>query len=297
LKAHWPLILAIMTGPIGLIVLAIVTFKDDIINVFTSTWERVKNIFNDAIDVVTGAVKGFIGMVLGVLTMFKNTVVGIFTTIKDTVVNLVTGLGDTVTTVFNRNIAFWTGLFTGAKDLIIGIFTTLKNTVIDLATGLASTVTGAISEIVTAVSTKMEEIITFLIGLPERVYTLAGDIGRAIFNGIVDAIGGLPGAILDKIPGGSLVKGAAKKVLGFAGLQAGIWDVPGTGRKDQFPSLLAPGEMVLPAGLAEALRRGLSGGGEASSKSVNVTINNPQPAAAEDSMQRKLLLLSQLGVV
>ena len=297
LKAHWPLILAIMTGPIGLIVLAIITFKDDIINAFTSTWERVKGIFNDAIDVVTGVVKGFISTILGALTTFKDTIVGIFTTIKDTVVSLVTSLGDTVTTVFNSNIAFWTGLFTGAKDLIISIFTTLKDTVIGLATGLASTVTGAISEIVTAVSTKMEEIITFLIGLPERVYTLAGDIGRAIFNGIVDAIGNLPGAILDKIPGGSLVKGAAKKVLGFAGLQAGIWDVPGTGRKDQFPSLLAPGEMVLPAGLAEALRRGLSGGGEASSKSVNVTINNPQPAAAEDSMQRKLLLLSQLGVV
>ena len=296
LKAHWPLILAIITGPIGLIVFAVITFKDDIINAFTSMWERIRGIFNDAIAAVTGVVKGFIATILGVLITFKATVVGIFTTIKDTVIGLVTGLGNTVTTIFNRNIAFWTGLFTGAKDLIVGIFTTLKDTVIGLATGLASTVTGAISEIFTAVSTKMEEIITFLIGIPARVFTIAGDIGRAIFNGIIDALSGLTDAVLDKIPGGGIVKGIAKKGLGLFGGQAGIFDVPGTGRKDQFPALLAPHEMVLPANLAEALRRGLSEGGE-SSKSVNVTINNPQPAAAEDSMQRKLLLLSQLGVV
>ena len=79
IKGNWPLLLAILTGPIGLAVWAVVKFKDDIIGVFTgvkdavvgiwqSIWDFILGVWEKIkapIEAVTGFVKGVGGTIVG----------------------------------------------------------------------------------------------------------------------------------------------------------------------------------------------------------------------------------------
>lgn len=71
LKQNWPLILAIITGPIGLIVLAIVKNWDKIKSVTTDLWNGVKSttlgVWGSIVDGIKGAVNGIIGAINGMI--------------------------------------------------------------------------------------------------------------------------------------------------------------------------------------------------------------------------------------
>ena len=54
IKGNWPLLLAILTGPIGLAVWAVVKFKDDIIGVFTGVKDAVVGIWQSIWDFILG---------------------------------------------------------------------------------------------------------------------------------------------------------------------------------------------------------------------------------------------------
>jgi len=82
----------------------------------------------------------------------------------------------------------------------------------------------------------------------------------------------------------SVVATGLANVAKITGVQfaEGTADVPGRGNKDTVPSLLTPGEMVIPPTFAEGIRAGdisLGGAGEdsgeGSSSEVNININNP----------------------
>lgn len=71
-KENWPLLLAILTGPIGIAVLLITKHWDDIKNAFAAAWEFIKGVWNQ--------VGGFFNGIW-------NTITGIFNRIKDGIVS------------------------------------------------------------------------------------------------------------------------------------------------------------------------------------------------------------------
>lgn len=64
-KRNWPLLLAILTGPIGLAVLAIIRNFDKIKNAARSVWNWIKNAFSTIGEIGAGIVKGAVNSVLG----------------------------------------------------------------------------------------------------------------------------------------------------------------------------------------------------------------------------------------
>jgi SLT domain-containing protein len=68
---NWKLILAILTGPFGLAILAITTFKDQIINVFSIIYNGIKATMGFIADVITAPFKAAFKAVAG---LWNNTV-------------------------------------------------------------------------------------------------------------------------------------------------------------------------------------------------------------------------------
>ena len=78
---NWPLLLAIITGPIGLAVLAITRHWDDIKAGATAVWQWIKDKFNDLVSFFTGLPgrlsKTFAGMWDGILNAFRSVINGV----------------------------------------------------------------------------------------------------------------------------------------------------------------------------------------------------------------------------
>ena len=118
LKENWPLILAIITGPIGLIVLAIITFKDDIIRVFGEVITWVKDLPGK----ILAALGDFGGLLLqkgkdlvqGFLNGIQAVWSGLSTWIADTsnrILRLVGSMAATLwTSGWNLITGFWNGI-------------------------------------------------------------------------------------------------------------------------------------------------------------------------------------------
>jgi len=70
-KNNWPLLLAIITGPFGLAVLAVVKFKDDIMNMFSLVYNGIKATMGFVADVITAPFKAAFKVVAG---LWNNTV-------------------------------------------------------------------------------------------------------------------------------------------------------------------------------------------------------------------------------
>ena len=70
-KNNWPLLLAIITGPFGLAILAVVTFKDQIMNMFSLIYNGIKATMGFIADVITAPFKAAFRAVAG---LWNNTV-------------------------------------------------------------------------------------------------------------------------------------------------------------------------------------------------------------------------------
>lgn len=121
LEDNWPLILAIITGPIGLIVLAVITFKDDILR-----------IFGEVIDFIKGLPSKILGALgdLGGLLLQKG---------KDLLGGLLGGIKE----VWGREKRFWSDLPSKVKRLLGSLLTTLWNKGFDLVMGLLNGIKSA----------------------------------------------------------------------------------------------------------------------------------------------------------
>jgi cell wall-associated NlpC family hydrolase/phage-related protein len=83
IKGHWPLLLAILTGPIGLAVLWIIKHWNTVKNYFIHAWDAVVNIWHS----VWNGLSSFFGRIWAGWKNTFNTLVGWFKTIWDAVKN------------------------------------------------------------------------------------------------------------------------------------------------------------------------------------------------------------------
>lgn len=218
LKENWPLILAVLTGPFGLLVLAVVKNWDKIIEfiqgigaklaeVGAKIWDWVVDTFKKAVDLyiaywstIFDFIKGLGGKLLEigskiwdwVVDTFKNAVElyiaaweAIFTFIKNLGSKLLEIGGkiwdwivDVFTKVVDRQIAGWTRIF----DFVKGVPAKL----LEFGGKIWDWVSTKLTEVIDKAKGLFNGLIDWIRGLPGRVATAAS----GLFNGIREAFRG-----------------------------------------------------------------------------------------------------------
>lgn len=263
-KDNWPLILAIITGPIGLAVKFIV-----------DNWDRIKEAVRAAVDAVRNFVRrGF------------------------------ERLRDTVTSVVRR-----------VRDFVVNAFNTLRDRAVQAATNLRDRVVGAVQSLWDGAVERFDGLVNFVRGLPRRILNALGNVGRMLLDagkGIIQGLWDGMRQIWDNLTGwvGGLgnrirnLKGplAADKVLLRDEGQA-IIDGLGKGMEDEWDrvSRMLSGmttsiPMTVEQASADNALSSLAGAGRRGGTNINVTVNNPVPEMASQSVNRELRKLSAIGV-
>lgn len=118
IKANWPLILAILTGPIGLAVLAIVKNWDTIKNAFSSAWNFIKSIWGGVGEWFKGIWNGIKGAFSSVSSWFRDTFNAGWNNIK----NVFSGIGGWFKDRFNDIKNAFSGIYNIGVDVVKGLW-------------------------------------------------------------------------------------------------------------------------------------------------------------------------------
>ncbi len=200
LKTNWPLILAILTGPLGLAVLAVITFKDDIIRFF-------KNLKDGA---------------LGIITDFKDRMIRGFTNIATGVFDLVSGLKTDVETKIAE-----------LRDKVIGIIAGIPGSIADLGRDFGRAAFGLGRAIIDGLKSGVE---TGLFLVKGAINAIIGIIERGVnaaLDGVANSVATLK-SLLDASPGpnplGNTLQSAINSLRGgisIPRLEGGAFIPPG----------------------------------------------------------------------
>lgn len=172
-KANWPLLLAIITGPIGLAVKFVIDH-----------WEQIK----DGISAAITWVMEFIGKVMNVIVTIWNNVWNAIVTAVRWYLNMVISI---VTTIISGVKAFWDATWNGIKAAAEAIW----NGIVAAARWYFNLVVSVISGIINGLRSTWDSIwngirntaITIWNGIVDFFNGAVGRIG-SIFSGIADAI-------------------------------------------------------------------------------------------------------------
>lgn len=321
LAKHWPEIAAIISGPFR----PIVELATDAFGVRTALISAIKSV-EKVYDKVVGSIVNFLkdswGVAKATAITVWNSIFSFFRTVLTSIKNFFVGtwnaIKNAIVTAITTAISFITDLLTGFVSMALSLGTQIGTSIWN---GIKSFF-GFLGEIGSNVVSALQKI-------PGMIGGVAKAIGTAIWDGIKSGLGNLGKWIIDKIanmiPGGGIISGAfsfGKKVLGVDELAGGDMNVA-----QDMMAFLHKGEMVVPASVAAqlraalvsgrsggGLRRPITGGLEAlagnqaaamasmagsaggeGGRTYNITVNNPKPEAAEDSISRKLLALEHLG--
>ncbi len=124
-KDNWPLLLAILTGPIGIAVLLIIKNWDTIKAAFAAAWEFIKQVWSNVAGWFGGVWNGIVNVFNGVGSWFGNIFRGAWEGIK----SVFAGVG---------------GFFRGVWDTIVSIFG-------QVGTSIGNAIGGAVSGVVNSI--------------------------------------------------------------------------------------------------------------------------------------------------
>lgn len=217
-KENWPLILAIFTGPFGLIILAIVKNWDEILAfikglpakllaIGSKIWDWIVVTFKAAVSLYIAAwtaifdfIKGLPAKLLEIGSKIWNfisdVVVTVFNKVKlfftATVFPFVTGLPAKMLELGNK---IWNFISDGIGIALIAVKTFVTEKLIPYVTGLPamvvkvgkniwSFISTGISDAYTAVKTKVDEIVEFVKGIPKKFTDVAGNLFGFLKSGL-----------------------------------------------------------------------------------------------------------------
>jgi hypothetical protein len=191
-KDHWPLLLGIITGPIGLAAGLIIQNWDTIKSATTTAWTAIRDFLGSVWGTIRGAVSSAVN---GVRTAVSNA----WDAISSATSSVWGAISSTVTGIA-------TGIASGVKDAIGGLrdwlgsaWGSIKSAATDAWDAVKGAITGAVKGAVDKVK-----------GFVSDFEHLGGDIVKGIAKGIADAAS----SVIDAI--GDVVSGAvkhAKKLL------------------------------------------------------------------------------------
>lgn len=258
-KDNWPLILAIITGPIGLAVKFIV-----------DNWDKIRDTIRGAVDAVKGFIsRGFEAVrrtVTNVISRIRDFVVDGFNTLRDRGTSAVERLRDSVRDILNNVVNFVKDLpgrvIRGIGNLGSLLFGTGRDMIQGLLDGAVSLLKNIGKFLLDRIPNWIRSPFEKALGIssPSKVFA---EIGR-------DTIAGFGVGIQDEFR-------SVQRMLGGIGADIPLAVTPTMGAG--FDSI-----------------SGGAGRGSGGGASVSVTINNPTPEPASQSASRELRKLAAIGV-
>jgi len=203
-----PLILAILGGPIALLVYAIVKNWDEIksktVEIFNSVYSFLLGIFTTIRDGVVNAWTAIRDFFVGTLNGIKNT----FTSSFNAVSSFVSGIWTTISTNAKNSWNALISFFTGIKDKIQGIFSGVGSFVSNIWDGLSNGFKNSINTIISGLNVFVRGINKIKFDIPSWVPVIGGKTFSL-------AIPEIP-----KLAKGGITTGATIAQIGEAGTEA-----------------------------------------------------------------------------
>lgn len=136
LSANWPTLLAVLTGPLGLLVMFIVNHWEQIKAIFTNGAQMVgqiwSNLWNGLVGIATAIWNGIIATLTAIWNGLISVATAVWGAIRDGIVATWNGLASIASTVWN-----------GIKTVIVAVWNGIKTAVVTIWNGLsAAIVTG-----------------------------------------------------------------------------------------------------------------------------------------------------------
>jgi phage-related protein len=183
LKANWPLLLGILTGPIGLAVAMVIRHWSTITNATTAAWNAIRGATSAAWTWIKNTVSNVAGAVAGAVSNAWNTLrsvtVSVFTAIKNKVSDVV---GDVKSAL--SSLASWvSGFAHGAL-----------NTAVNAAKAVFSKIVDGAKDALAGVKSALDGIVNFIDGIVGRIGAAASSVANAIkrpINAVISAWNGL----------------------------------------------------------------------------------------------------------
>lgn len=198
IRDHWQLLVAIITGPIGIVTMLII-----------KNWEKIKS----TTMAIWGAIAGFFKKwwpLLFVIFLFPLAI--IFAIVNRTwrrIWSITQTVWNTIKAVISSIVKAVVSVIRTVWGAIDGVVKAIWNA----ALNVVRTILGRIRQ---EVMDRFNAVKSFLSGFIGVVRGLASGIGRAIIEGILSGLGGLLGAVKNKITDG--LKGALDAAKGFLGI-------------------------------------------------------------------------------
>ncbi|MBO0743674.1 MAG: hypothetical protein J2P43_01550 [Candidatus Dormibacteraeota bacterium] len=204
LKANWPLLLAIITGPIGIAALAIVRNWDTIQSATRSAYNAIANVIGSVLGAIGSAINSAMNAIRGAVNAAWNAIKTATTTVWGAVSGAVSEAAGAVRSALS-SLGTWISSFAS------GAFTTAVNAVKKVFDKIGEGAREALADVKSA----MNSIITAITGIVGRVGEVAANVANAIKRPINAVIGAWNSLAIPrvqiKIPS---VKIAGKKIGG-----------------------------------------------------------------------------------
>lgn len=194
-EAHWRLIIAIVLGPLGLL-----------IDFVTAYWSNI-----------TGAISTAVSAIWGVITTVFSAIAGFFSAIWGGIyagiswyVNMVWSI---ITTVFGAVTGFMAAVFGPPINAIVGAFQWLGGIIGSIMGGIWNGITSAFGAVTGFLGGVGGKIIGIFAGAGSWLFNAGKDMINGLINGATGLLSKIGETFLNIIPG--WIKGAFKKALGI----------------------------------------------------------------------------------
>ena len=182
--ANWPLIVSIITGPIGALVVFIIThwtqIKATTVAVFTAIKTFIVNVWNTIVSWVVAKVVGFV----------------------TSVINTWNNLKARTTAVFNLVKAYIRNAFVTIVSAAVNKVTEMRNKITNTWNMIKAKTLTIFAAVVTTVRSKIENVVATVKGLPGKAKSALGNLGnllkssgRALIQGFINGIKGMIGNV------------------------------------------------------------------------------------------------------
>jgi len=262
LKQWVPLILAAVTGPIGLLVYAIVRNWDTIKAKTTEIWNKVKDFVVNAFKWLYDHNYYFQNLVDNIRKAWdtlKKMTEQVWNSLKAWLQSIWQGISNTSSTI-------WNGIASFISDIWDRILSTLQGT----WNSIASAVSNIWGKISGTISNIAQDIWDTLSGLASRAYEWGSNLLESFIDGIKSKVGMI----------GETLGGAAEKIKDFLGFHSPTKEGPGAEADKWAPNLVKMYAEGIRAGIPDIRAAVAEAAGSLGSLQANVSTNAiPAPAA------------------
>jgi hypothetical protein len=190
-KNNWPLLVGILTGPIGIAVVAIVKHWDKIKDAFSAAVNWVLNFLKANWPLIVGILTGPIGVAVALIIRHWDTIKDVFSAGVDFVLNLWRKTWTAIKDFFARTAAQIMAAIRGWKDALIGFFSNALNWLVaagrNIITGLLNGMKAAWTAARTWVMSLRDRVVAALGNVSAWLFSVGKDVVRGFVKGIKDA--------------------------------------------------------------------------------------------------------------